>query len=122
MPRRLQVHVLACLLAVVGCQAPIAGTWKMAPDQPKGKVSFGAMTLAEDGTFTAEADYGTGVKVTSGYYCYCCDKLCFDSDGHQRKYDATLDGDVLTVTHDKTSIKMVRMPPKSCAGCADCCK
>ncbi len=74
---------LACgMLAMTGC-AKIPGTWKMAPGQSQGEVSFSAMTLAADGTFTAEAKYGNETRVVSGFYTFCttgckCDDDCAD--------------------------------------------
>ncbi len=61
--RSMCVLALGLFVLTVGCQSPIAGTWKIAAGQPVGKVSIAAMTLAEDGTFTANAAYQSAAKV-----------------------------------------------------------
>ncbi len=69
--RSLLMATLVCGLAMLTGCAQIAGTWKLAPGQSKGTVSFGSMTLANDGTFTAEANYGDHTRVVSGFYKFC---------------------------------------------------
>lgn len=101
------------LMMAAGCASGVAGTWKMAPDQPAGAMTFGSMTLAEDGTFTAEAKYGNETRVMSGQYEFTGDRLTFDSNGEHRVYDADLSSNksMLTVTHNDKAVKMVRLKP-----------
>lgn len=107
-------------LLVAGCISPVAGTWKVAPDQPAGRMTFGAMTLAHDGTFTAEAKYENQTQVMTGCYKFANGELVFCSDGQQRTYGATLKGDELIVMHKGTALKMARI--KCCCGgkCGKC--
>lgn len=97
-----------CLMFTAGCHS-VAGTWELAPGQPVGTVSFGAMTLANDGTFTAEANYGGKIRVITGHYTYGGGEIRFDADGKSRSYDAMLTGDELTIVHKNKSVKMVRL-------------
>lgn len=69
--RSLMMTAMMCGLAMATGCANISGTWKMAPGQTPGNVSFGSMTLADDGTFTAEAKYGNQTRVVSGFYKFC---------------------------------------------------
>lgn len=114
------VLVIGALL-VAGCQSPVAGTWKMAPDQQVGKISFGAMTLAHDGTFMAESKYEGTTKVMIGCYKFTGDKLTFCADGKKREYGAKLVGDCLTITHEDSSVKMCRQKA-CCKGGGSGCK
>ena len=111
--RRIQRHliVLAALI-LAGCQSGISGTWKAAPGQDPVAVSFAAMTLAEDGTFTADGRIADRTFTVSGHYTYADNKLTFDSDGTSRSYGAELSGDSLTVTHHEKAAKMTRLMPR----------
>ena len=130
-----RIGVLAALCTLVGCAAPIAGTWKIAPDQKPGKVSIAVMTLAEDGTFTASAKYGDKSEVVSGCYKYANNQLMLCSDGQGRTYDAKVDGQALLVTNKDHTVKMTRFmhctkgaegkcdaDGKCCAQGEACCK
>lgn len=110
--RSMSILALGLFFLTAGCQSPIAGTWKIAAGQPVGQVSIAAMTLAEDGTFTANAAYGEHSQVISGHYTFTSDKLTFMSDGTTRNYGASLSADELSVTHGDTTIRMVRMAPR----------
>lgn len=100
------------VLFLTGCVSPLAGTWTLAPDQPEGAVSVAAMTLAGDGTFTASAKYGDSSQVISGHYAYSDGTLTFETDGTSRSYGAVVAGDELEVTHEDTTVKMIRMQPR----------
>jgi len=118
----LAICLIAGLLLAAGCQSPVAGTWKVGPDQkPTGKMEFGVMTLANDGTFTAEAKYENRSVVMSGCYRYDQDQLMFcmdDPEAKMRTYEAKLVGDKLTMSHEGTSVTLQRLKP--CAKCANC--
>lgn len=119
MPSFLRMVSIAGLLPVVGCLSPVAGTWTAAPDQPVGKMTFGAMTLAHDGTFTAEAKYDGNTQMMTGWYKFAKNKLTFRTDDTTRTYGAILKGSELTVTHEGTSLRMNRV--KGCCGLFGCC-
>jgi len=97
------------LLALQGCQSSLAGTWKLAPNQPHGKVDVAAMTLADDGTFTAQAHYNGRTETMTGTYMVKDGELVFDQNGKKRTYKIEQNGDELIVTHGSTSRKMLRM-------------
>jgi len=93
----------------------------MAPDQETGKVVFGAMTLAHDGTFMAQAKFDDELRVMTGCYKFTGDKLMFCTEGKKREYGASLKGDCLSITHEDTTVKMCRQ--KACGkGCCGKCK
>ena len=70
MPRPLAI-ALAAGLALAGCASPSAslvGTWQGRGPAADAPFSFGAVTFAPDGTFTAEANYGDTTRAVSGRY------------------------------------------------------
>lgn len=109
---------LVASVSLVGCAAPVAGTWKLAPDAKPGKVSIAVMTLAEDGTFTANAREGDKSVAMFGCYMYKDGKLTFcpEGGGGMRSYDAKVaeENDALLITHGDATVKMVRVE--------NCCK
>lgn len=86
----------------------LAGTWMLAPNQPPSKVTIASMTLSPDGKFNALANYGTRSQQMSGTYTCADGELVFDSKGMKREYGISQNNDELTVTHEGTSVKMVR--------------
>lgn len=89
-----------CFPLLVGC-SNIQGTWisKGATDTPNNPI--GRVTFANDGTFTAEADYGPkgGKRAMSGTYTYDMmhGRLNLESDGAKRDYELTIKGDEMTI-------------------------
>ena len=85
---------------VVGC-SNIQGTWisKGATETPGNPI--GRVTFANDGTFTAEADYGpqAGKRAMSGTYSYNMmnGALNLQADGNERKYETSIKGSELTI-------------------------
>ena len=112
--------MVGALSMLVGCQAPIAGTWTMMPDQKPAKVSIGVITLANDGTYTASAKYGDKQEVVTGCYKFENGKLMLYSKDGCREYNAKIDGNVLTVMHNDATVKMQRMTKDEC--CSGKCK
>lgn len=56
---------------VIGCSStssPLVGTWQGRGPAADAPFSFGAVTFAPDGTFTAEANYGDTTRAVSGRY------------------------------------------------------
>jgi len=109
------------MLAVLsaGCMSPICGTWTgsgpASADNPIGAVSF-----CHDGTFTANADYGSGkTHAISGCYKMTGDKLMLCMKDEKREYGAKIAGDCLELTHKDKAQKLCRM--KGCASCSKCC-
>lgn len=106
-----QCTFLSTLLFAAGCHS-IAGTWKVEPGQAAGSIAFGTMTLASDGTFTAEAKYDGETRVVSGHYYRSKGEITFEANGKVRNYGAHLVDDELTITHENKSVKMRRVRPR----------
>ena len=58
-----------------GCATNIAGTWQGRADMSERPFSFGAVTFAPDGTYTAEAKYGDTTRAVTGTYSVTGDKI-----------------------------------------------
>ena len=102
---------VVALAALAGCNS-ISGTWKTAAGQTPGKLVFGSMTLANDGTFTADTKDGNTMKMITGYYEYTGDHLILDAGGDTRTYKADLAKDTLVLTHDQQLVVLNRVPRK----------
>lgn len=71
MRRPLRLLGIASSLLLVGCtttSSSIVGTWQGRGPATDAPFSFGAVTFAPDGTFTAEANYGDATRAVSGRY------------------------------------------------------
>lgn len=96
-------------LTLAGC-APVAGTWKLDDQRADVPVQIAAMTLAEDGTFTAHALYADGQsEVMSGTYDYTDDTLVFNTDGRVRSYPVVVSDDEMAITHEGTTVRLHRL-------------
>lgn len=111
------MRILKCLPAmallglVTGCSG-IAGTYT-ADTSSEAKSPIANVTFCDDGTFTANADYGGGRShVMSGHYTAKGGKLELDMQGNQRTYDYEVSADALTITHGGQPAKLVRMKPR----------
>lgn len=115
--------VLVGILA--GCGSPLSGTWQASgpagADHP-----IAGVTFCHDGTFTANADYGSGKShMMSGCYKMAGDKLTLCTKESKRDYSAKLSGDCLEITHEGKTQKLCRMKCNVDVCCADgaaCCK
>jgi len=106
----LSITVLAGLLS--GCSASCEGTW-MADKSSDAKSPIAHASFCGDGTFTANAEYGGGTtRAMSGHYNYDGKKLNLEHEGSKRDYDAKVDGDTMTITHEGKTAKMNRMKPR----------
>ncbi len=93
--------VAAVALAGAGCAShQITGTWKGGSPSP-GDFEVGGMTLADDGTYTAFANYDGKTRGFSGSWDMDGDDLVLDAG---RRYSTDLDGDRLTLTDPRTRI------------------
>lgn len=122
-------RVFAGLLSLgllAGC-SNVGGTWISQTGSDKARSPIGRVTFANDGTFTAEADYGPekGKQAMSGTYAYdnMNGVLSLDAGGQQRKYDVKIEGDQMTVSKHGATGKdapqkfgMTRMKGKSMWG------
>lgn len=116
--------VLLALFAtfgLVGCAAPIAGTWQATgpagPEHPIAAVSF-----SQDGTFAASADYGGGkTHAMAGCYKMQGEKLMLCMKESKREYNAKVSGDCLEISHEGKTQKLCRLK-SCCEGACDMCK
>jgi hypothetical protein len=104
---------------LTGCASNVAGTWVASggadAQNPIARVSF-----CSDGTFTAEADYGSGKShAMSGCYCVKGDKITFCMDDKMREYGYKVAGDCLEISHEGKTGKLCRV--KGCSS-AKCCE
>ena len=82
----------------------IAGTWEGRGDQAERPFTFGSVTFAEDGTYTAEAKYGDKTRVQTGRYVVTDDGLVLDGT---RTYDLDFTAETVLFTDPTTGNSMV---------------
>ena len=76
------------LLGLTGCTTNIAGTWQGRDSTDDRPFSFGAVTFAPDGTYTAEAKYGSTVRAVTGKYSISGKQIRFYGEPFgERTYD-----------------------------------
>lgn len=88
---------------LAGCAATsgndsLAGTWQGRADDAR-PFTFGSVTFAGDGTYTAEAKYGDTTRVQTGRFVVTDDGVVLDGS---RTYDLDFKGDAVIFT-DPTS-------------------
>ncbi len=110
--RILGTGLIVATLSAGGCMSGIGGTWT-AQGQSDGPISFGSMTLASDGTFTAEAKYGDQTRVMTGYYEFDGEMIVFEASGETRSYHAIVHRDTLVISHQGRTIMMKRLPKRA---------
>lgn len=106
------VSVLAIGLALplfTGCShstsnRQIAGTWEGRAEPGERPFTFGSVTFAADGTYTAEAKYGEKTRVQTGRYVVTTDGLVLDGT---RTYDLDFEGDTVAFTDPTSGNSMV---------------
>ena len=73
----------------------------------EGPFSFGAVTFAPDGTYTAEAKYGDTTRAVSGTYTVTGDKIIlFGEPFGERNYTLTKDDNALVFTDSSSGKSM----------------
>ena len=80
----LRFIMLVGITTLAGCNAtsnPVVGTWEGRATADEAPFSFGAVTFAPDGTFTAEAKYGETTRAVSGRYTRDGEKITLDGQG-----------------------------------------
>lgn len=101
----LAAAVAATMLA--GCAAKpsnkaLSGTWQGRADDTR-PFTFGSVTFAPDGTYTAEAKYGETTRVQTGRFVVTAEGVVLDPGSETaRTYDLAFDKGTVTFT-DPTS-------------------
>ena len=100
MARRIPSLLLSLgTLLIAGCATNISGTWQGRASTEERPFSFGAVTFAADGTYTAEAKYGDVTRAVSGTYTVTGDKiLLFGEPFGERTYTLERSDDALVFT------------------------
>ena len=93
---------LSCLIAT-GCATSVSGTWQGRASTSERPFSFGGVTFAPEGTYTAEAKYGDTTRAVTGTYTVTGDKIIlFGEPFGERTYTMEKTNDSLVFT-DPTS-------------------
>ena len=99
------IRPISCLvmtlgaLMLAGCVTNVSGTWQGRADSAERPFSFGAVTFAPDGTYTAEAKYGDQTRAVSGTYTVTGDKIMlFGEPFGERTYTLQRDDNALVFT------------------------
>ncbi len=92
-----------------GCESQssnrrIAGTWEGRGDESERPFTFGSVTFANDGTYTAEAKYGDKTRVQTGRYVVTDDGLVLDGT---RTYDLDFTDESVRFTDPTTGNAMM---------------
>ena len=97
---------LSCLVAT-GCATNISGTWQGRASTSERPFSFGAVTFAQDGTYTAEAKYGETARAVTGTYSVTGDKIImFGEPFGERTYTMEKTNDALIFTDPSSGNSM----------------
>ena len=95
------------LLMLTGCATNIAGTWQGRDSTMERPFSFGAVTFAPDGTYTAEAKYGDTTRAVSGTYSISGDMIMLYGEPFgERSYRLESTENALIFTDTKTDGSM----------------
>lgn len=95
------------VLALSACSTPIAGTWQGRAATEERPFSFGSVTFAADGTYTAEARYGEGTRAVSGTWSMTGDTvILYGEPFGERTYTVEESADTLIFTDPKTGGSM----------------
>lgn len=98
---------LASLSLLASCASPIAGTWQGRGDTAERPFSFGSVTFAGDGTFTAEAKYGDTTRAVSGTWSLTGGTIMLYGEPFgERSYTVKEDKNTLVFTDPKTGKSM----------------
>ena len=97
--RRSTYPVLATIAFVFasGCASnSLVGTWQGRGDSAERPFTFGSVTFAPDGTYTAEAKYGEKTRVQTGHYDERSGTVTLEDV--DRTYDLSFESDAVVFT------------------------
>ncbi len=104
--------ILIGIVALAGCNATsntVVGTWEGRATADEAPFSFGAVTFAPDGTFTAEAKYGETTRAVSGRYTRDGDQMTLAGQGMSPRTYTVATGDGTAVFTDPASGKSMTL-------------
>ena len=104
--------VLLGILSLAGCSAnpnPVVGTWEGRATADEAPFSFGAVTFAPDGTFTAEAKYGDTTRAVSGRYTTEGERITLAGQGIPPRIYQVSTGDDTAIFTDQTTGKSMTL-------------
>ena len=106
--RRLQLTAgLTLSMLLAACASPIAGTWQGRASTDERPFSFGSVTFAADGTYTAEARYADSTRAVSGTWSMTGDTIIMYGEPFgERSYTVDESEDVLIFTDPSSGRSM----------------
>jgi hypothetical protein len=93
-PQCLSLILLPCLLSACMSSSGLVGSWRGDGTPSERPFTFGAVSFADDGTFTAEARYGGVIRLQSGHWHLDGNTLELLED--ERGYTIHIMGDTVT--------------------------
>ena len=112
MRNAISTTLLLGILTLTGCNAAsskVVGTWQGRATADEAPFSFGAVTFAPDGTFTAEAKYGDTTRAVSGRYTTEGAQITLDGQGIPPRVYQVSTGDGTTVFTDQATGKSMTL-------------
>lgn len=107
MNSRTTVTLLVALTLLAGCASGVAGTWQGRDSTTERPFSFGSVTFAPDGTYTAEAKYGDTTRAVSGTWSMTGKTMMLYGEPFgERTYTIEHQKDMLVFTDPKTGGSM----------------
>lgn len=109
MNTRATTILVSTLLCLPGCSAPdgVSGTWQGRGALEERPFSFGSVTFAPDGTYTAEARYGNTTRAVSGTWSMTGDTmLLYGEPFGERTYTVEKQKDALVFTDPESGGSM----------------
>jgi hypothetical protein len=104
--------ILIGIATLAGCNATsntVVGTWEGRATADAAPFSFGAVTFAPDGTFTAEARYGETTRAVNGRYTREGDQIILDGQGMPPRTYTVATGDGTAIFTDPVSGKSMTL-------------
>ena len=95
------------MVSLSACATNISGTWQGRDATDDRPFSFGAVTFAPDGTYTAEAKYGDTIRAVTGTYKISDDEIMlYGQPFGERTYELKKVKDGLIFTDAKSQQSM----------------
>ena len=95
------------MVSLSACATSISGTWQGRDATDDRPFSFGAVTFAPDGTYTAEAKYGDTIRAVTGTYKISGDEIMlYGQPFGERTYELKRVKDGLVFTDAKSQQSM----------------